>query len=430
MPQASAKGGTEGTARDRLQRRFRFPAIQVRLDHEAVCLPPLRRPPLFRECAVPELRQPRPLRSRRQRIRPVGRRCDLPAPTPPNAAATGRPSRAAASAAPARSTRPFPTCRSQATASAGSGSRRPRSAPSIRCSPSACRSARRPNPGDEMGIAFDFLADPLVGGAPTGEHVLTGHDNGLITLNVAEADSAEREKMRAEMGENYRTLLGHFRHELGHYYWDRLIRDDPGRLERFHALFGDESADYDAGAAPPLCARRAARLGDAPHLGLCGEPPLGGLGRDLRPLSPHHRHAGDGARAEHPAGAAGDRRRRRTARQRQGPAADGPASGRRRQSGAEPFDRTLARWLVLSEASNSINRCMGLPDLYPFVISPVAAREARLRPRIDLAGRRFPVTESQRRRAPAETVCNKTSDARSCLAGTDRFAPRFRPEGP
>ena len=102
------------------------------------------------------------------------------------------------------------------------------------------------NPGDDVGIVFDFLADPLIGGAPTGEHVLTGHDNGLITLNVAEADSAEREKMRAEMGENYRTLLGHFRHELGHYYWDRLIRDDPGRLERFHVLFDDESADYDA----------------------------------------------------------------------------------------------------------------------------------------------------------------------------------------
>ena len=114
------------------------------------------------------------------------------------------------------------------------------------------------NLGDEMGIAFDFLADPLIGGTPTGEHVLTGHDNGLITLNVAEADSDEREKMRVEMGENYRTLLGHFRHELGHYYWDRLIRDDPGRLERFHQLFGDESADYDealrrhyAEGAPP-----------------------------------------------------------------------------------------------------------------------------------------------------------------------------------
>ena len=83
------------------------------------------------------------------------------------------------------------------------------------------------NPGDEYGTAFDFLADPLIGNDPTGEHVLTGHDHGLITLNIAEADLLEREKMRAEMGENYRTILGHFRHELGHYYWDRLIRDEP-----------------------------------------------------------------------------------------------------------------------------------------------------------------------------------------------------------
>ena len=154
------------------------------------------------------------------------------------------------------------------------------------------------NAGDEIGVAFDFLADPLLGDAPTGEHVLTGHDNGLITLNVAEADSAEREKMRAEMGENYRTLLGHFRHELGHYYWDRLIRDDPGRLERFHQLFGDESADYDEALRRHYAEWRAAGLGDPPHLGLCGEPPLGRLGRNLRALSPHHRYAGDGARAE------------------------------------------------------------------------------------------------------------------------------------
>ena len=64
--------------------------------------------------------------------------------------------------------------------------------------------------------------------------------------------------MRAEMGENYRTLLGHFRHELGHYYWDRLIRDDPELARRFRALFGDERADYEqalknhyANGAPP-----------------------------------------------------------------------------------------------------------------------------------------------------------------------------------
>jgi hypothetical protein len=92
----------------------------------------------------------------------------------------------------------------------------------------------------ERGLAFDFLRSP-----PEGPRVLTGHDNGLITLNVEEADDATRERIRQEMREPYRTLLGHFRHEVGHYYWDRLI-DGTDRLEPFRALFGDERADYAA----------------------------------------------------------------------------------------------------------------------------------------------------------------------------------------
>jgi hypothetical protein len=100
------------------------------------------------------------------------------------------------------------------------------------------------SPGDEAGIAFDFLA-PGPGGGPGGEHILTGHESGLITLNVAEADSVERERMRIAMGESYRTLLGHFRHEIGHYYWDRLIRDDADWHQRFRSTFGDEGVDYE-----------------------------------------------------------------------------------------------------------------------------------------------------------------------------------------
>ena len=92
----------------------------------------------------------------------------------------------------------------------------------------------------ERGLAFDFLRSP-----PEGPRVLTGHDNGLITLNVEEADDATRERIRQEMREPYRTLLGHFRHEVGHYYWDRLI-DGTDRQEPFRALFGDERADYAA----------------------------------------------------------------------------------------------------------------------------------------------------------------------------------------
>lgn len=90
----------------------------------------------------------------------------------------------------------------------------------------------------EAGLAFDLLRAP-----PEGPRVLTGHANGLITLNIEEADDAIRERIRTELHEPYRTLLGHFRHEIGHYYWDRLIRDTPWH-EPFRTLFGDERADY------------------------------------------------------------------------------------------------------------------------------------------------------------------------------------------
>ncbi|MDR3412028.1 MAG: putative zinc-binding metallopeptidase [Formivibrio sp.] len=91
-----------------------------------------------------------------------------------------------------------------------------------------------------QGLAFHFLAD----NAQTGQ-VVTGHDSGVITLNIAEADDIQRERTRSQLGEPYRTLLGHFHHEIGHYYWDRLINGS-FRLAAFRQLFGDERADYDA----------------------------------------------------------------------------------------------------------------------------------------------------------------------------------------
>jgi len=93
---------------------------------------------------------------------------------------------------------------------------------------------------EQHGVMFDFLRSP-----EKGPRVMTGHATGLITLNVEEADDSKREKIRHEMREPYRTLLGHFRHEIGHYYWDRLIWDTPW-LEKFRELFGDERQDYAA----------------------------------------------------------------------------------------------------------------------------------------------------------------------------------------
>ncbi|CAN5294698.1 putative zinc-binding peptidase [soil metagenome] len=91
----------------------------------------------------------------------------------------------------------------------------------------------------ENGLAFDFLF-PVAGGPV----VMTGHDNGLIVINILEADDAYREQVRTQMGEPYRTLLGHLRHEVGHYYWDRLVQGTDW-LNGFRRLFGDETQNYD-----------------------------------------------------------------------------------------------------------------------------------------------------------------------------------------
>jgi len=90
----------------------------------------------------------------------------------------------------------------------------------------------------ERAPRYDLLED--VEGQPL---VLTGHSNGTITLNVAEADDDERARRRVSLNEPYRTLIGHLRHECGHFFWDLLVLDSE-RLEQFRALFGDERQDY------------------------------------------------------------------------------------------------------------------------------------------------------------------------------------------
>lgn len=90
----------------------------------------------------------------------------------------------------------------------------------------------------DHGVMFDFLRWD-----GSGERVLTGHADGLITLNIEEADDVRREAMRHAMHEPYRTLLGHLRHEIGHYYWELLVANG-NDIDDFRALFGDERVDY------------------------------------------------------------------------------------------------------------------------------------------------------------------------------------------
>ena len=175
------------------------------------------------------------------------------------------------------------------------------------------------------------------------------------------------------MGENYRTLLGHFRHELGHYYWDRLIRDDPGRLAAFRGLFGDERDGYEQ-ALQTYYANGAAPDWQQGHISAYA---TSHPWEDWAETFAHHLHITDTLEMVHalnfPLG------RLETVDAEALPRGDtgGPpqAAPAEPATAPEPFEKILARWLVLSEASNSINRCMGLPDLYPFVISPVTAQK-------------------------------------------------------
>lgn len=92
-------------------------------------------------------------------------------------------------------------------------------------------------------LCFDFLEDKRTNPDVAIEHVLSGHASGVITINAAEADGSFREAAKEAMNEPYRTLLGHFRHEVGHFFWDRLI-DQTQNHDGFQRVFGDDKQDY------------------------------------------------------------------------------------------------------------------------------------------------------------------------------------------
>jgi hypothetical protein len=140
----------------------------------------------------------------------------------------------------------------------------------------------------ERGLAFDFLE-----ALPDGPPVLTGHADGVITLNAAEADDDYCEKNRENLREPYRTVVGHIRHELGHYYWDVLLRDTSW-LPRFREVFGDERGGLRRGAQETLRRGPAGRLARPLHQRLRCLASLGGLGGVVGALHAYVRHAGDG----------------------------------------------------------------------------------------------------------------------------------------
>jgi hypothetical protein len=206
----------------------------------------------------------------------------------------------------------------------------------------------------EHGLVFDFLADIA---ATAGPKVMTGHDNGVITLALTEADDAERERRRVDMGEPYRTLLGHFRHEVGHHFWDLLVRDG-GRLEACRAVFGDDTRDYDAALQEYYANGAPADWRENFVSAYATAHPW----EDFAETWAHYLHIIDTLEM---ANAFSVRVHPRVAR-----TADTDAEVNADPTTGIPIGRMIEDWLPLTFALNSLNRCMGVPDLYPFILSP------------------------------------------------------------
>jgi hypothetical protein len=208
-------------------------------------------------------------------------------------------------------------------------------------------------------LRFRFLGD-LPGQLP----ILTGHENGLITINIAEADDDERERRRVSLHEPYRTLLGHLRHEIGHYYWDRLIAHTPW-LDRWRSLFGDESRTYDAALqayymqGPPMdwpskcvSAYAAAHPWEdwaetwAHYFHMIDTlQTAAGFGLTLKPKYP----AANSMTVDPALACASDAN----------------------------FDTLMDYWFPVVYMLNSLNRGMGLQDLYPFAPSNLPVEKLR-----------------------------------------------------
>ena len=215
-----------------------------------------------------------------------------------------------------------------------------------------------PAPG-RSGPVFAFLAE-----WPGGPAVLTGHHSGTITLNVAEADDDERARRRIALGEPYRTLIGHLRHESGHFYWDQLVRDG-GRLDDFRRVFGDERQDYAAalnahyakGSPPDWTARHVSAYA-ASH-----------PWEDWAETWAHYLHMVDLLE---------------TAASYATEVTIPGIYGAQRSSAIDPFgtpapdfDAMVQHLVPLTLMLNSLTRSLGQPDAYPFALAQQALAKLR-----------------------------------------------------
>lgn len=207
----------------------------------------------------------------------------------------------------------------------------------------------------QRGLEFRFLSDSVTVNGDR-SRVLTGHDDGLITINVAEADDVYRETQRLHQHEPYRTLLGHFRHEIGHYYWDQLIANSD-RLEEFRRLFGDEQADYQE-ALKLHYERGAPANWEATFVSAYASTHPW---EDWAESWAHVMHMADALETAHEVGLSVKPLRRDE------PALSIPAKPSLARVG--DFDELVLEWKSLTYVLNNLTRGLGLADAYPFVLS-------------------------------------------------------------
>ncbi len=212
------------------------------------------------------------------------------------------------------------------------------------------------------GLAFDFLAPQP--GAP----VVTGHRDGVITLNILEADDAYRETERRALGEPYRTLIGHLRHEIGHYYWDCFFRDhrpDDAGLAEFRQLFGDERTDYGAALAAFYQSGPRAGWAESHITAYAAVHPW----EDWAETWAQYLHIVDTVETVESFGWRSDTIPM--------PATPFTAEsvGATKSASEQKFLRTLNTWAKISPALNEIAASLGQRNLYPFVLNAATARK-------------------------------------------------------
>lgn len=197
-------------------------------------------------------------------------------------------------------------------------------------------------------LRFAFLED-----LPDQPPVMTGHAQGLITVNIKEGDPRQRLDEQLAMDEPQRTVLGHLRHESGHFYWDEWVGADPSWQARFRELFGDERIDYAQALADHHAAPRP--WDPLQPDGAISRYALAHPWEDWAETWAHYLLMVD-ALSEPDAG-------------RNEAAAD-PASSKLAGDLVRDteFPDLLATWLQRAHHGNALNRALGLPDAYPFVI--------------------------------------------------------------